>query len=87
MEYKTLIDVVGWTGSILVVAAYVSVSYERFKLSPRLFQLLNAGGSMCLIANTIYYQAYPSAAVNVIWLFIALIALWRIRINKMYNQP
>ncbi|QHT71003.1 hypothetical protein GXP67_32315 [Rhodocytophaga rosea] len=82
MEYKTLIDVVGWAGSILVVAAYISVSYERLKLSPRLFQLLNAGGSICLIANTIYYQAYPSAAVNVIWLFIALVSLGRMSANK-----
>ena len=83
MEYKNLIDLIGWAGSILVVAAYISVSYERFKLSPRLFQLLNAGGSICLIANTVYYHAYPSAMVNIIWLIIAIVSLWRIGVRKV----
>jgi hypothetical protein len=85
MEYKTLIDVVGWVGSILVVVAYISVSYERLKLSPRQFQLLNAVGSSSLIANTIYYQAYPSAVLNLIWLFIAMFALWRMSVSKLYK--
>jgi hypothetical protein len=82
MENKILIDIIGWLGSILVVAAYISVSYERFKLRPRVFQMLNAGGSLCLIVNTVYYHAYPSAMVNIIWFIIAMFALWRTRVSK-----
>ena len=81
MDQKTLIDIVGWLGSVFVVAAYFSVSYERFRMSPFMYQLLNAAGSLCLIVNTAYYRAYPSASVNVIWLFIALIALIRHRLK------
>lgn len=86
MDYKLLIDITGWLGSVLVVVAYASVSYERMKLHPTIFQLLNAGGSLCLIINTLYYQAYPSATVNVIWLIIALVALWKISVQKAYNR-
>jgi hypothetical protein len=81
MDQKTLIDIVGWLGSVFVVAAYFSVSYERFRMSPFMYQLLNAAGSLCLIVNTAYYRAYPSASVNIIWLFIALIALIRHRLK------
>jgi hypothetical protein len=81
MDQKTMIDIVGWLGSVFVVAAYFSVSYERFRMSPFMYQLLNAAGSLCLIVNTAYYRAYPSASVNVIWLFIALIALIRHRLK------
>jgi hypothetical protein len=83
MDYTVVIDSIGWLGSLLVVAAYVSVSYERFKLPPRIFQALNAGGSLCLIVNTVYYHAYPSAMVNIIWLIIAIVALWRIGMKKV----
>lgn len=86
MDYKLLIDITGWLGSVLVVIAYASVSYERMRLHPMLFQLLNAGGSLCLIINTFYYHAYPSATVNVIWLIIALIALWKINAQKAYKR-
>ncbi len=77
MEYKLLIDIIGWLGSVFVVIAYFSVSYDKFKIRPFLYQLLNALGSLCLIINTIYYRAFPSATVNVIWLGIALTALIR----------
>lgn len=82
MDYKLLIDVTGWVGSIFVVIAYFSVSYDKFKISPFSYQLLNAAGSMCLVINTVYYHAFPSASVNVIWLVIALVALIRIRLSK-----
>jgi uncharacterized membrane protein YjdF len=79
MDQKVWIDSIGWLGSIFVVAAYFSVSYDRFRMSPFLYQLLNAAGSLCLIVNTAYYRAYPSASVNIIWLGIALMALIRNR--------
>ena len=81
MDQKLLIDTIGWLGSVFVVAAYFSVSYDRFRMSPFLYQALNAAGSFCLIINTAYYRAYPSASVNVIWLLIALIALIRNRLK------
>jgi hypothetical protein len=81
MDQKLLIDSIGWLGSVFVVVAYFSVSYDRFRIRPFLYQLLNAAGSLCLIINTAYYRAYPSASVNIIWLCIALVALIRNRVK------
>ena len=41
-------------------------------------------GSIFLVINTLYYHAYPSAFVNVIWIGIALAAGFRIRSRAPY---
>lgn len=67
-----LIDLTGWVGSILLIAAYWSVSKKRIAPESFIYHSLNIIGSLLLIVNTVYYGALPSAAVNVIWVFIGL---------------
>ncbi len=43
-----------------------------------LFQAMNLAGSAGFIINGWWHGALPSAALNVLWLLIALFALWRI---------
>lgn len=75
MTMQLWIDIIGWIGAAFLLAAYAMVSTERWRGRSFRFQLCNAIGSAGLIANTIYYQAYPSAAVNVVWIVIAISAL------------
>lgn len=84
MDWKILIDLMGWLGSIGLVLAYVLVSYERVGASSPIYQWLNLVGSILLMINTAYYGAFPSTFVNIIWSFIAVAALYRIisRANK-----
>jgi hypothetical protein len=72
---KLLIDIIGWIGSVEVIAAYGLNSYQKIKSDSLLFQLLNLTGGVFLIINTIYYCAYPSAFINVVWVIIASIAI------------
>jgi hypothetical protein len=69
------IDIIGWVGSVFVVAAYGMLSMNKLTANSKLYQALNIAGSICLIINTIYYYAYPSTFVNIVWLFIAVFAL------------
>ncbi len=75
MTTRLWIDMIGWVGAMLLLTAYVLVSTERWRGRSFRFQLCNALGSACLIANTVYYKAYPSAAVNIVWVVIAVWAL------------
>lgn len=70
------IDIIGWVGSLEVIAAYLIVSFEKGKINKKVYQGLNLTGSLFLIINTIYHGAYPSAFVNVIWMIIAFISLF-----------
>jgi len=72
-----LIDIIGWIGSVMVVMAYALNMYKKMASDSVAYYGLNIVGSACLIVNTIYHHAIPSAVVNVIWVFIALVALIR----------
>jgi hypothetical protein len=55
------------------------VSFKRLRADSGYYQLLNVVGSCCLIVNTVFYHAYPSASVNIIWILIAIFATLRMR--------
>ncbi len=73
------IDWIGWTGGGLVLVAYGLISWERVSSRSTGYHWLNAAGSALLIANTVYYGAFPSAFVNVVWLVLAAISLIKLR--------
>lgn len=75
MNEKILIDITGWVGSLCVVAAYGLLSARKVNAHSKLYQALNIIGSICLIVNTLFYSAYPSTFVNIVWLIIAIFAI------------
>jgi hypothetical protein len=70
-----VIDLIGWIGSALVVIAYALNIYKKLDATSVTYYILNIFGSACLILNTLYHQAIPSAVVNMIWIIIAIIAM------------
>jgi hypothetical protein len=61
-------DAIGWTGAALLLVAYAMGSSKKLEVDSTAYQLLNIVGSVFLVTNTIFYRAYPSSFVNVIWL-------------------
>ena len=80
MDIILIINLIGWLGSMAVLLAYVLVSTNRLKGDSISYQTLNLFGSIFLMTNTLYFGAYPSTFVNLVWLFIAIFAL--IRANR-----
>lgn len=68
-------DVIGWVGAAALLVAYAMVSSRKWEGHSSAFQLLNVGGSVLLAANTIFYGAYPSTFVNIIWAAIAIFTI------------
>lgn len=71
------IDILGWCGALFVLLAYALVSTRRVEGDSPWYQSLNIVGAMLLLANTAYEGAYPSSFVNVVWIGIAIFALYR----------
>lgn len=69
------IDFLGWVGSACVVYAFTMNIYGKLPTSSPLYFALNIIGSIFLIVNTYFHEAYPSMAVNIIWVFVAIGAL------------
>jgi hypothetical protein len=76
---RLIVDLVGWLGAGVLLLAYGLVSFKKLSVDSGYYQLLNVVGSCFLIVNTVYYRAYPSALVNLIWIIIALLASYRMR--------
>jgi len=85
MDLEFWIDIFGWIGSAEVVIAYAMNSYQRMRSDSPVYQWLNLSGSIFLMINTAWYGAYPSAMVNVVWLFIAMSSLIKIKL-KAYKS-
>jgi hypothetical protein len=65
-------DAIGWAGAAALLLAYAMVSSGKVEGNSTAYQFLNVVGSLLLAANTIFYRAYPSSFVNLIWMGIAI---------------
>lgn len=70
-----IIEILGWAGVVLLLAAYGLVSSKRLDGGSLVYQTLNLVGSAFLIINSATKGAYPSVVVNVVWIGIALASL------------
>ena len=75
---EILIDVLGWTGSAALLLGYGLNSYQKIKSNSVAFLGLNIFGGVSLIVYTAFYQAYANTALNIIWVIIAIPALFKV---------
>lgn len=76
------VDIVGWAGAVLVLAAYGLVSTKRLDGDSIAYQTLNVAGAAGMLINTYVRGALPSAALNVIWIGVGIYVLARIALRK-----
>ena len=76
---RLFVEIVGWTGAVLILAAYVLLSLDRIAARSVTYQLLIIIGAAGFIVNGVANHAMPSATLNVIWMAIGVFALWRMR--------
>jgi hypothetical protein len=83
---KLIADLLGWAGALILLAAYAAVSFQKIRPDAAIYQVCNAIGGMFLVVNTVFYHAYPSAFVNVVWIGIALAARSRHKTGPSYSD-
>lgn len=76
------VDIVGWAGAALVLAAYGLVSTKRLDGDSVTYQLLNVIGAVGMLINTYVRGALPSAAVNVIWIGLGVYVLGKVWLRR-----
>jgi hypothetical protein len=69
------IELLGWIGSVEVIAAYALNSYQKIKSDSLTFQLLNLTGAIFLIINSVYKNAFQFTLINSVWALVAIVAL------------
>ena len=69
------------THTVVRPSAYALVTAGRLHGPGLTFQLMNLFGGAFLMINSAYYGAWPSAALNVVWVVIGLVGLTRARLR------
>ena len=82
----TIIDVTGWLGALILLTAYAA-STNRPTRRPTGVHLGNLLGSLGLGAVAAAHRAWPSVAVNAVWLVIAGAALARDVLRQYAPHP
>ncbi len=78
-----IITVVGWLGAALLLVAYGLTSTGRLPPEGWRFQTLNLLGAAALTLNSAWHGAWPSAALNIVWIIIGVFALVRARVRRV----
>jgi hypothetical protein len=73
-----MVEAAGWIGAGLILLAYLLLSMGKVTGQTPLYQGMNIVGAAGFIINGWWHGAIPSAALNVIWMMIGGVALWRI---------
>jgi hypothetical protein len=79
---KIAVEIAGWIAAVLILGAYGLLSAGKLTGKSVSYQVMNIVGAIGFIINTGYNGAYPSAALNVIWVGIGVWALAKIRMNR-----
>lgn len=77
MATNSIINILGWVGTILYLVAYALISMKKVEGDSVLYQGMNVLAGVLLVVNTVYLRAYPSAGLNVAWVGIGLFTLGR----------
>ena len=67
-----------WAGAALILGGYLLITMGKVTGQSALYQWMNVAGAAGFIVNGWWHGAVPSAALNVVWMMIGGVALWRI---------
>jgi hypothetical protein len=76
------VEAAGWTGAGLILLAYLLISAGKLTGQSPTYQWMNIVGAAGFVVNGWWHHAIPSTALNVIWMGIGAVALWKIAQRK-----
>jgi hypothetical protein len=76
---KAFISWAGWIAALLILSAYGLLSFGKIQARSWAYQWMNIVGALGFIINCVWNSAWPSVALNVVWLGIGVYALRRNR--------
>lgn len=85
------INIIGWTGTVLMIIAFFLVSTDRVKSNYVSYQLMNLFGAAFLGIYVFCQRAWPALIFEIIWVLIAIYAMIKnsnpMDINDLNEPP
>jgi len=83
---SNFVEALGWCGSILLIVAYVFATKNIFPATTWQSLTMNFLGAAFLLLNGFVHRAFPSVALNAIWVLISVNGLARTRRSSSSQQ-
>ena len=77
MNTNILINIFGWTGSVLYLLAYALVSLKKTEGDSLLYQGINIIAGTLLVIYTFSLGAFATTGLNFVWVAIGLFTIGR----------
>ena len=77
MPTNLLINILGWTGSILYLLAYALVSAKKTEGDSPLYQGMNILAGVMVVIYALNLEAYATIGLNAVWVGIGIFTLGR----------
>lgn len=74
---QKLLQIFGWIGMVLILAAYFLVSFNFLSFDSIWYQGMNVVGSLGIVLETLSKKDYQPAVLNIVWILIAIVAILR----------
>ncbi|MEP6982188.1 MAG: hypothetical protein ABI853_00910 [Sphingomicrobium sp.] len=72
------VEAAGWAGAALILLGYLLISAGKLAGQSRAYQWMNVAGAAGFVVNGWWHRALPSTALNVVWMGIGAVTLWKI---------
>ncbi|RJP49783.1 MAG: hypothetical protein C4583_11775 [Anaerolineaceae bacterium] len=87
MDASLLINILGWTGSILYLLAYALISLKKTEGDSLAYQGMNIVAGVLLVVYTLNLQAYATTGLNAVWVAVGVFTLGRKWFGKNKIRP
>jgi hypothetical protein len=72
------VEVAGWAGALLILLGYLLISAGKLTGQSIAYQAMNIVGAAGFVINGWWHRAIPSTVLNIVWMGIGAVALWKI---------
>lgn len=72
---KFAVEMVGWTGALLILLSYALLSAGKLRAESLTYQSMNILGAAGFLVNSGWHGALPSAVLNLVWMGIGVYAV------------
>lgn len=80
-----IFDIIGWVGMILVLVAYLLLSFNKIK-NGYTYQILNFLAGALMAIGLFPKNAWFSFTLQIVWMVIAVIAIIRLKLKPKNNK-
>ncbi len=84
---KLTIEIIGWVAAAMMLSAYLLLTVGKVRGDSRLYHWLNALSGAGFIINSGWNGAYPSAAINIVWMMIGLYGVFGRTVSRSNPTP